>query len=157
MRMIYYALLFGLFSFCLIVLFLYLNDGMQPFDEFLKNTYLGVLAVLSIGSFLFGNVIFKRKIQATSGKVNLFEKMADYRSATILRYAIIEGPAFFAIILSFVTGDLLFLGIGTLIIAYLFTLKPTMERAIKDLELSHKEQDLLSDPNAVIAEIMVGR
>jgi len=32
-----------------------------------------------------------------------------------------------------------------------------MARAIKDLELSHKEQDLLNDANAVIAEIMVGR
>ena len=85
--------------------------------------------------------------------INLSEKLIDYRSALIVRYALLEGPSFFAIVVYMFTGELMFLGMAVLIILIFLFISPSVEKAGNDLELGQKEKQMLADPNSVVDEI----
>jgi len=51
----------------------------------------------------------------------------------------------------------LFLGLAGVIVLKFLTIKPTIERAAKDLDLSINDKQAINDPNRIIAELKIGR
>ncbi len=152
-KIVFYALAVSQLFFGLIAFLLVYSKTIAPPEPALQNSILIIVVLFAAGGFVGSNFVFNRKLKALKTKLELKERMADYRSALMIRYALLEAPVMLAIILYFLTCDILFLGLAALIVAYFLTLTPTRERAIKDLELSNKEQEQINDPNAVIAEI----
>ena len=150
---LFYALAAGMLIFCGITLVLILTDTFPLADQGLRKLFMIMVTLFAVGGYIAGNMVFKKKLQAIKAMKKLTEKMPFYRGALILKYAIFEGVAFLAIMMSFVTGDIIFLGVAALIIAFFLTLKPTKARAIKDLELDYNEQQLIENPDAIIADI----
>lgn len=152
-QILFFALIASMLFFSGITLVLILSGNISSADPELDNIFLVVVAVFVAGGFTASNMLFKKKLQEIKEMKTLLQKMPFYRGALILRYALIEGPAFLAITMSFVTGNLLFLAVAALIIAYFLTLKPTPARAIKELELSYNDQQLIENPKAIIADV----
>ena len=152
-QILFYVMAAATLFFCGIILALILSDNASRMDEEFNTIFMAVFAVFAIGGLAASNIVFKKKLQEIKAIKELTLKMPFYRGALILRFALIESPAFFAIMLSFITGSLLFIALAGLIIAYFLTLKPTPARAIKELELSYNEQQLIENPAAIIAEI----
>jgi hypothetical protein len=67
---------------------------------------------------------------------------------------LLEGPSFFAIVVYLLTGDYLFLGMSGLIMIVFFTLKPSAERAVNDMELHSEEANAINNPNTLMNEMM---
>lgn len=150
---LFYAMTTGMLLFCGIVLTLILSNNVSSADQELTNIFMVVVAVFAVGGYAASKIVFKKKLQEIKEMKTLAQKMPFYRGALILRYALIEGSAFLAIMMGFVTGNLLFLAIAGLIIAYFLTLKPTPARAIKELELDYNEQQLIENSDAIIADV----
>lgn len=73
--------------------------------------------------------MFKLQLKQTDPELKPEENLPIYQTASIMRWAILEGAAF---IILFLKPDFLLAGI--LLIVYLISLRPTEERVISDIK-----------------------
>ena len=132
---LFFALLAGQVIFALMVLFA-INKGQMPFSiPPVTDPFLFVvpgMAVMSViaGIFLFNNMLKKAKEKEDqSGKFQL------YVSATIIRFALIEGVSLMGIVSGMINHNLFYLCISGLLIVYMIALRPTGYRIDNDLDL----------------------
>jgi len=152
LQIIHLALIAGLLFFGLLAVFL-INSGEFIVElKELKKTFFILVPVFVIGGYLGGRILFKKSMETAGKKESLPEKMADYRSALIVKYALLEGPSMLAIIAYLLTGDLSFIIIAAFIIAIFLTLRPNAGRAISDLNLNNYEIENIQDPNFTITQ-----
>ncbi|WP_304199673.1 MFS transporter [Flavobacterium alvei] len=88
-----------------------------------------VFVAIPFLAFILSNFFFKSQLKQVNAKMNPEENLPIYQTASIMRWAILEGAAFFIL---FVSPKFQLLGIIT--IAYLAILRPTEDRIIKDLQ-----------------------
>ena len=81
---------------------------------------------------------------------NLNEKLTGYQSALIIKYALVEGPAFFTIVAYLLTANILFPFITVFLVFVLVLSAPRKDKLISDLNLSLSETNLLNKPDALI-------
>lgn len=150
-QIVYYGLIAGLVLFAGISFYLH-QLGNYPGSAELKDIFIYIVPLFVIGGMVGSNIIFKSRLKEPKKMTKLPDKMAYYRSALIVRYALLEGSAFFAIVVHLITGDLLFLGMAGLIILNLIIIKPTIEKAVNDLELDPNDRNSIYNPNTIIDE-----
>ena len=146
LKIIFIALIAGLVMFAVVAWFLRTTGA---FPENFPNVYLFLLFILlfataSIGA---GMYVFRKRMQSDPAKVSLADKLSSYRDALIIRYVTTEAPAFFAIIVFLLTGNMVFLGIGLAIIAYFTTLWPSVEKMTGEMNLNPDEKMKLQNPD----------
>lgn len=90
-----------------------------------------VFVAVPILAFFLSNFLFKSQLKQANPKLKPEENLPIYQTASIIRWAILEGAAF--LILFLCPKFLLF---GILIILYLAFLRPTEERTNNDLQNS---------------------
>jgi hypothetical protein len=96
-KIVHLALVIGVVFFALVSVFLQIN-GFGTLGELINNGLLLIIPLLALIGIFGSNFIFKKRLRKIVDKTNLNEKMEDYRSALILKFALIEGPSFFAIV-----------------------------------------------------------
>lgn len=154
-QIIFASLVAGQVFFALVLIFLRLVGDFNPGLAELKLVFMIISCLMVIGGYLGGKYLFRMRMNSAKELPVLSDKMNSYRSALIVRYALLEGPAFFAFVSFLLTVDWLFLGIGGFIIAIFITLFPSKNSAIRDLELNLSEEQKILDPDAVISEIEI--
>jgi MFS family permease len=157
LQIIYYALIAGQVIFGLVALFLNQMIGLDTGLNDLRNIFLFIVPIFIVCGYLASRILYKNSLKKAKSRASLIEKMSDYRAALVVRYALLEGPSFFAVVVYLITGDLSFLVMAGFIIAIFFTIKPTKDRAVRDLELSPYEEQSILDPDKVIAEIKLDK
>ena len=95
--------------------------------EFIDSSDLIYFAI-PILAFFVSNFLFQSQLKQVDVKLKPEENLPIYQTASIIRWAILEGSALFIL---FLKQDLLILGI--LIIVYLLFLRPTEDRVISAL------------------------
>jgi hypothetical protein len=106
-----------------------LSDFSQLKLPTLDNDNMIYLAI-PIAAFIISNLMFKMLVSKIDNALSLKEKIVSYQSASIVRYAIIEGAAFLILILK---PELIVFGL--LLIVYLALLMPTEQRIKRDLQI----------------------
>ncbi len=84
---------------------------------------------IPIAAFIVSNLLFKHFVSKIDNNLSVQQKLVSYQSASIIRWAILEGAAF--LILLIYPEFLLF---GILLIVYLALLIPTEARIKRDLK-----------------------
>ncbi len=84
---------------------------------------------IPIAAFIVSNLLFKHFVSKIDNNLSVQQKLVSYQSASIIRWAILEGAAF--LILLIYPEFLLF---GILLIIYLALLIPTEARIKRDLK-----------------------
>lgn len=107
------------------------------------QSWIYIIGGLTIIGVLMSAQLFSLKIKALREVKDLQEKLSGYRTALILRYALLEVPSLLAIVGYLLTNNLLLLVFSGLITLLLIIYRPTKERLITDLDLSPSEQALL--------------
>lgn len=79
-------------------------------------------------AFALSSFLFKSQLKQIDPKLKLEDKFPIYQTASIMRWAVLEGAAFLILILK---PDYILFGI--LILIYLIFLRPTAERIDNDL------------------------
>ncbi len=132
-------------AFCLSILVFsvvvyFVTDDHSFFNtEGMNALYYGIpiLAVLLI----YGSKgVYANALSKIPNDMPLEQKISNYSTANIIRYAMIEGPAFLCVAVSFMSGSLLFLIIALCILLYLYSIKPTKAKLIEDLNLNFEER-----------------
>jgi len=155
LQIIHLALLAGPVFFGVVTFVLNRSGKLNSGSNELRDIFIYIVPLFVIGGIFIGHSLFNSMLRTAKSLGNLSDKMNGYRSALIIRYAFLEGPAYFAIVVYFLTGDLLFLAMAGLIILIFLTIKPTPGKASKDLNLNLNDKQSIDDPNKVIAEMIV--
>ncbi|WP_054852844.1 hypothetical protein [Olleya sp. ITB9] len=126
-KIIHIALVFGL-----IMAYFFLGN-LSDFSQLkmpeINNENMIYLAI-PIVAFLLSNLLFKRLVSKIENNLSLKQKLVAYQSATIVRYAILEGAAFIILIIF-----PKFIVFGILLIVYMALLRPTEQRIKRDLHI----------------------
>ena len=83
---------------------------------------------IPILAFVLSSILFKAQLKQIDPKLKLEDKLPVYQTASIMRWAVLEGAAFLILLIK--PEFILF---GILLIAYLLYLRPTEERITNDL------------------------
>ncbi|WP_375238556.1 MFS transporter [Aurantibacter sp.] len=128
LKVIHFALCAGL------IIGYYLLSGLKSISDlliFLKITSGNIIYIfIPIVAFIISNLIFKQKLKVISPSSTEQQKIIEYQSASIIRWAILEGSAFALLILQ---KDFILFGI--LIIIYLIMIRPTEDKVKNELKL----------------------
>jgi hypothetical protein len=92
-----------------------------------------IYLAMPIASILLGNFLYKKMLKNADNNLPLEEKMGHYQTASLVRWSLIEGAAFFIL---FVKMELLI--IGLFLIVYMFFLKPSEEAMKRDFQMVGK-------------------
>jgi membrane protein insertase Oxa1/YidC/SpoIIIJ len=138
---IHIALLIGQTIFAIVAFFINrsttieLNNAADPFFV--------VMIALAIGSFIASTILFKKNLEKAKEQEDAKSKLAQYQSALIIRYALLEGPSLFGIVVYLLTGNLFYLMVSVIIILYFLSLRLTKDGIKDDLQLSYDEEETL--------------
>ncbi len=151
LRILQLAFLAGLILLSAISFFLVFTGSMG------KNSELNdILTILVPGLFVAGIIgsyfIAKNRLLTLVDK-DLNEKLSGYRAVMILKIALLEGPALFAIISYMLTGNNLFLGLAMIAVLLILFINPTREKVADELNLSTQDRALIANDDAHVTEI----
>jgi hypothetical protein len=142
LRIVYFALAMGIVFFVLATLLLNRMSGPFAQEDITasdRTPFLIVLIVITASIFIAYRVIFPKKQEAIKTLPTLDKKLLAWRELCVLQGALIEAPAFFALVL------FLLLGIYTLLVwplagIFLFWItQPTRDKLISEANLSPSE------------------
>ena len=139
--------IFGLVGFYLISIGSILIDS-----AVLDMVFTYIVPVFIVGGVFGSNWIYKNKLNQLKEENDFNLKMSSFRGALILRYALLEGPALFSVVVAMITSNPLFLVFTGIMVGFMFYWKPTKDTVIADLQLSQQEIIILENPDAIIAE-----
>ncbi len=88
-----------------------------------------VYLVIPIMAILVGTSLFRTQLKKADKQLKIEDNLGVYQSASIIRWAILEGAA---LLILFLKPD--FIIIGILVIIYLISLRPTEDRIKRDLQ-----------------------
>ena len=150
LKIVFFALISGLLFFAVIAVILVQMGGFASGLKGMENIFL-IIALIFVVSGVAGSILlFRNRLAALRDQTGLPEKMAGYRSALIVKYALLEGPVFLCLIFFLVTGKYELLGLAILVILFFFTMMPTIPKAISDLGLNYEERKAVQNPDAII-------
>ena len=89
-----------------------------------------IVAVMGVTGSYF---IFRMRIQQLEPRLQLEEKLNEYRTALIIKFALIEIPALAALVAYMISGLWLFVLLAVLLIGYFAFQIPLRKELIKDL------------------------
>lgn len=111
-----------------------------------EQKMLQVIALLFAAVTMFaGNKLFKSKLQQIQDDTNAAakERLLQYRTISILQWALVEAPCLLCGICLLLTGNYAFLALGLVIMLYFGMLLPVKSRVAAQLGLSISELDEL--------------
>ncbi|HUM46467.1 MAG TPA: hypothetical protein PLD84_06050 [Chitinophagales bacterium] len=146
------AFIAGQVCFGLIVSFLVVSGKVNSGSADLSVVFAYVVPIFVLIGLSGSNYIYKSKLSKLRSSNDLKYKMFNYRVALIIRYAFLEGPTLFAIIVALLTGNLIFLVFAGLLLSFMIYWRPVKNRIIADLGLSTEEVAIINDPDSIIAE-----
>jgi hypothetical protein len=150
LNVLFLALLGGQIIFAALAFYLVSSGSFATGKQDLTMVYL-VAAIFAVMGGVAGSIIMTNKqLSAIRPLPGLKEKLEKYQAALVVKYALLEGPAFFSIVCYLLTGYYLFLVLVAVVIAVFIDNRPSEAKVIRDLELEGKEREVLCDPEAVL-------
>jgi len=134
LSMIHLALLIGLIVF-LIIAYTQNKEWQLNLND-TGDIFFFIVPILAIGGILAGNFLYDKQINALSTKNSLRQKLAGFQTASIMKYALVEGPALLAIVSSMNSGNLFYVIIAVALVVYFYFQKPTKEKIESHLKLN---------------------
>jgi hypothetical protein len=133
------ALLMGLLMFGAVVF--YTNQTTWNFQFPGEHVvFLFVLLPLLAITIPLSRIISAKRIETIADKKSTSDKVMALTSAYIIRYALIEGPTLFAIVVAMLSHNTLYLFMAGLAILYFITQRPTKQSIKQDLALTNAEE-----------------
>ncbi|NKI30462.1 hypothetical protein [Croceivirga thetidis] len=130
---IHFGLVAGLLAFGTITFF---QTDIANSSSLNQNDPLIYIAPLVGMAGIFGSkVVFQKLVERAKSANGLQDKLAAYQTASLIQWALIEGPAFLNLALFMSSGNSLYLAVAVTLLLYLAWLRPTKIKISSDLEL----------------------
>ncbi len=137
---IHFSLLAGLLGFAAFAY--WQQDGfVAGIDR--EDIFIYIVPIFAAIGYFLGKTLYQKSIQKIAKEESIVSKLGKYQTASIIKYALIEGPALIALVGYFLKGNAMHLVIALFLILYLFTQRPTKHKLTTELQLSVAEKEAL--------------
>lgn len=144
LRIVHAAILGASLLFLGIVRFVLLDaqtiDGAVIEEDYL----LYVPAAVMLAGIVLSEWLFQLRVKKAREFPELAGKLNEYRSACIIRWALLEGATFFAIVWFVLHYDRYFMAMALVGMALIAFSRPTPEKTAKNLHLNETEREIIS-------------
>lgn len=106
-----------------------------------------MIFAIAIGYWLFGN-----QMKNAKASNNLNDKLHTYRSASIIRWALLEGAVLVALIFYLLSGSVVLLAVAGISLVAFLLLHPNVMRLKIDLDLTQAELGRLDNPKELVVQ-----
>jgi hypothetical protein len=137
LTVIHTVLLVGLVAFAL---FCYYRIGSFTAPMYEGDIFIYVVPVVAAAGYFLSQYVFRKQLQSIPEKETLTAKLEKYKAVILIKFALLVGLGFLALIAYYLSGNALHLVIAITLIAYLFVQRPTAGKITKDLPLTLEEQ-----------------
>ena len=137
-NILFLALLGGQMFFGFLIVFLEPTFDIS-LETAVKELLLIMLSIFAIAAFLASHLLFKMRINAIRKIADLPRKLRYYRSAIIIRFALLEMAFFMSLIAYLLLSEILFLVLAGLVLLWFVMQRPTVQKISTDLNLTHEE------------------
>ncbi len=139
---IYFSLATGLLIFSIVVVFL-IQDKNPSTGNNVDNIFTIVVPVFGLMMMFLSRMIYNQILSRIDAGKSLIQKIASYRTAKIIAWAMIESACFLALVATLLTSNYLYIVVYIFLFGYFFLMKPTKESLIRDMRLNSDESDLI--------------
>ncbi|MCR1025950.1 hypothetical protein NQT66_14095 [Cellulophaga baltica] len=105
-----------------------------------NDIFIYIVPIVAMIGYFASKYLYSRELTAINASEDLKTKLALYQKANILKFALLEGPAFLAFLQFMSNGYTLYFTIGTTLLLYLAMQSPNKAKAISELSLKDTEQ-----------------
>lgn len=140
LQIIYGALIIGVVVFLFVVLYLVKNlhftvDTDDVFTMLVPlMTFSGIVVSMILNKNFLGMILPEDSLQA---------KLSKYQTASIIRGALLEGPALIGVVATFMSGNYFFLLFSVVLIRVMYFYFPTKQKFTQAAQLSFEEKSKL--------------
>ena len=99
-----------------------------------------IIPSAAIIAIFLSNFLFKNQLNSITENTEIKEKLVKYQSASIVKYAVLEGTALLSVVIYSSTTNFLYLLIALGMLLYLIVQRPTLSKIISDLDLKGNEK-----------------
>jgi hypothetical protein len=99
-----------------------------------------IIPSAAIIAIFLSNFLFKNQLNSISENADIKEKLIKYQSASIIKYAVLEGTALLSVVIYSSTTNFLYLLIALGMLFYMILQRPTASKIIADLNLKGNEK-----------------
>ena len=144
LKMIHLAMIAGQVLFAAVAFFLVFTGMLDKSANNLYILFRYLVPVCILGGLIGSHFVFRSRLEVIRSDSELSEKLLEYRTTLIIRYAMLEGGTFIALVAYLVVGNHIYLLAAVLVILYFLTLVPNTERVTADLGLNEDEKHKLN-------------
>ena len=137
LQIIYGALIAGIVVFS-VVAFILIDTPVYDID--ITNIFTIVVPIMAVGSIFFSDSVYQSMVKRISPNNTLNSKLAQYQTATIVKGAWLEAPAFIAIVAAFQSNNIIFLFVSVLMAVIMYLKFPKKEIFKQEVKLSFEEK-----------------
>ncbi|MDX2302421.1 MAG: hypothetical protein NW226_06450 [Microscillaceae bacterium] len=152
LTIIHLGLLMGQVIFGVIAFFLNSQEDFstEGDNSDLRNIFIYLVPFLILSGVSAGFFMMRSRLSMIQQKNSLAEKLQEYRTVLIMKYALMEGPALVALVAYLLTADLMFLGLAALVIVFFVLERPSKDKIIMDLALNSEGRSALQNPETKV-------
>lgn len=141
-NVIYYSLVTGLLLFFIVVIIL-TQDKDPSTGKDVDNIFTIIVPVFGLMMMFLSRIIYNQMLTKFDVNISLLQKLANYRTAKIVSWAMIEGACFFALVVTMLTSNYLYTVVFIFLVGYFILMRPSRESLVRDMRLNSDESDLI--------------
>ena len=134
---IHLALCTGLGAF---ILFCYFQSPNVVADLDNNDILIYIVPFFAVTGYFMSQILFKKQLESIQKNSPLQSKLAAFQTASLLKYALLEAPAFLAAFAFLNSNTALHFVIAIALLIYLYTQRPTKEKLLKEVPLNMEER-----------------
>lgn len=134
-NILFFALIGGQTTYFVIGLFL-IQPGNKVGFGGSNGVFMFITPVVVVSSIIASKFIYSKQVTNVDKKLSLENKLVSYRTANIVRLALLEGANIFNISIMIITANYFFAALFIIIIALFVLNRPTKAKFILEYEIS---------------------
>lgn len=124
-----------------ITIYFVADKNSSLFNEETSKIVETVAALFTLTSVFTGFMLFKKKVQILKDDVviSVAEKLQQYSTSSIIKFAMLEAPSLFAVLAFFLTGNIYFIYLAIILIVVFAAQRPTVPLIIHHLGVTRED------------------
>ena len=139
LNILFYAMMAGVIIFAVVAAFL-VRSGNMAVDESLGEIMLPLAIGLAGVNIFISDMLFKNQMKRINRDQPLYSRQETYRGGFILKVALLEGAALFAIVTYLLTGSPYAIITASAVMGFMAIARPSVDSMRKYLLLSQEEE-----------------
>lgn len=111
------------------------------------NVLIYIVPILGAIGYFLSQYIYDNLVRKIDADKPLTTKLGRFMTASIIKYALLEGAAFLAFLSYLFSGNAMFFVIGLFLLVYLYFQRPTKTKVMDEIPLTFEEKKLFDTLN----------